>query len=66
MTPTLVDRRGFLKLGGLLVLGASGSRMTPAFAQAQPPGIRAADHTIEIAKGLAEIGPAQIISTMLY
>ena len=66
MTPTLVDRRDFLKLGSLSVLGAAASRMTPAFAQAKPPDAYAADYTIDIANGLAEIGPAQIVSTLLY
>jgi FtsP/CotA-like multicopper oxidase with cupredoxin domain len=66
MTVTLADRRKLLKLGGLSLLDAAASRMTTAFAQAPPPGTRAADYTLDIAHGLAEIGPAQIVSTMLY
>ena len=66
MAPIHTDRRNFLQLGGLSLLGAATSRVMPAFAQAQPADTRPADYTIEIAKGLAEISPDQIISTTLY
>jgi len=60
------DRRNFLKLGGLSVIGAGTSRIMPAFAQAPAPSLPAADYTLEIAQGLAELAPDQIVSTTLY
>ena len=66
MTPPATDRRNFLKLGGLSLIGAGASRIMPAFAQAPPPGAPAADYTLEIANGLAELAPDQIVSTTLY
>jgi FtsP/CotA-like multicopper oxidase with cupredoxin domain len=61
-----MNRRDFLKLSGLTLLGAAVPRILPAFAQSQPADTRKADYTIEIANGLAELGPDQIISTTLY
>ena len=61
----MTDRRNFLKLSGLSLLGASMPRIPPGFAQA-PADTRKADHVIQIAHGLAEIGREQIISTTLY
>ena len=66
MAPIRTDRRNFLQLGGVSLLGAATSRIMPAFAQAQPADTRPADYTIEIANGLAEISRDQIISTTLY
>src|ERR1700693_6095161 len=67
MAPSMMtDRRKFLKSGSLSLLGAAVPRIIPAFAQAQPSDTRKADYTIEIANGLAELGPDQIISTTLY
>jgi FtsP/CotA-like multicopper oxidase with cupredoxin domain len=67
MTPDILnDRRNFLKLGGLSLLGAAASRIIPALAQVQPPEAHKADYTIEIADGLAELSPDQIVSTALY
>ncbi len=51
----MTDRRDFLTLC-----------RPSAVAQTQPAATRNADSTIEIASGLAEIGPDQIISTTLY
>ena len=62
----MTDRRNFLKLGGLSLLGAAMPPIPIAFAQTQPADTRKADYTIEIANGLADIGPDQIISTTLY
>ena len=62
----MTDRRNFLKLGGLSLLGAALPRLPFALAQAQPADPRKADYTIEIANGLADIGPDQVISTTLY
>jgi FtsP/CotA-like multicopper oxidase with cupredoxin domain len=62
----MTDRRDFLKLSGLTLLSAAVPRILPAFAQAQPADTSKADYTIEIANGLAELGPDQIISTTLY
>jgi FtsP/CotA-like multicopper oxidase with cupredoxin domain len=61
----MTDRRGFLKLGSMALLGAAAPRTFPAVAQS-PPVESKADYTIQIADGLAEIGPDQIISTTLY
>lgn len=61
-----IDRRDLLKLGGFALMGAAAPRIIPAFAQAVPPQTHKADYTIEIANGLAELGPDQIISTTLY
>ena len=58
----MIDRRDFLKLGSLSLLAAATPRLRAAYAQAPAK----ADYTIEIANGLAEIGPSQIISTTLY
>jgi FtsP/CotA-like multicopper oxidase with cupredoxin domain len=66
MAPILSNRRNLLKLGGLSMLAAGTARVAPAFAQAPPADKSKADYTIEIAQGLADIGPSQIISTMLY
>ncbi|MEA2773283.1 MAG: hypothetical protein QOD93_6245 [Acetobacteraceae bacterium] len=65
MAPDMMtDRRNLLKLGGFSVLGAAVPRIIPAFAQG--PGTPKADYTIQIADGLAELSPEQIISTTLY
>ena len=62
----MTDRRDFLTLCGLGLIGAAAPRLSSAVAQTQPAATRNADYTIEIASGLAEIGPDQIISTTLY
>jgi FtsP/CotA-like multicopper oxidase with cupredoxin domain len=62
----MTDRRNFLKLGGFSLLGATVPHIIPAFAQVHPAETRKVDYTIEIAIGLAELGPDQIISTTLY
>ena len=62
----MTARRNFLKLGGLSLLGATAPHIVPSFAQAPPPDARKADYTIEIANGLAELSPDQIVSTTLY
>jgi FtsP/CotA-like multicopper oxidase with cupredoxin domain len=50
-----IDRRAFLKLGGLSALAAG-----------MPAQIPPADHTIRIATGLLELAPNRFISTTLY
>ena len=62
----LADRRDFLKLGGTALLGMATPGIRQAFAQATSEPTRKADYSIEIANGLAELGPEQIISTTLY
>lgn len=62
----MTDRRNVLKFGGLTLLGAAMPRMPAAFAQQQPGDMRKADYTIQIAQGLAELGPEHIVSTTLY
>lgn len=57
-----IDRRDFLKLGSLSLLAAAAPKLRAAYAQAPVNP----DYTIEIANGLAELGPEQIISTTLY
>lgn len=51
-----------MKLGSLSLLAVAAPKLRAAYAQtpANP------DYTIEIANGLAELGPKQIISTTLY
>jgi FtsP/CotA-like multicopper oxidase with cupredoxin domain len=58
----MIDRREFLKLGGISVLGAAASRISFA----QPVATTKPDYTIEIANGLAELDPDTIVSTALY
>jgi FtsP/CotA-like multicopper oxidase with cupredoxin domain len=65
-TNKLIDRRDLLKLGGLSALGTATARISPTAAQPNTPPAPKADYTIEIATGLAEIAPDQIISTTLY
>ncbi|HBK06909.1 MAG TPA: copper oxidase [Acetobacteraceae bacterium] len=60
------DRRDFLKLGGLSLVGAAAPRIMPALAQPQPSETSKADYTIEIAPGLVDLGADQIVSTTLY
>jgi FtsP/CotA-like multicopper oxidase with cupredoxin domain len=62
----MTDRRGFLKLTSATLLSTAVPRIAPVFAQAAAVDTGKVDYTIEIAKGLAEIGPGQIISTTLY
>jgi len=57
----LTHRRDFLKLSGLPLMAAMAPHLR---ARAAAPA--KADYTIEIAKGLAELGPQQTISTTLY
>src|SRR5580700_1588969 len=61
-----IDRRKLLKLGGLSLLGVPAPRVMCALAQTTPDAPRKADYTIQIANGLAELAPDQIISTTLY
>jgi FtsP/CotA-like multicopper oxidase with cupredoxin domain len=57
-----IHRRNVLQLGSLSVLAAAVLKPRAAYAQ----GPVKPDHTIEIANGLAELGPDQIISTALF
>ncbi|MBV9776566.1 MAG: multicopper oxidase domain-containing protein [Acetobacteraceae bacterium] len=58
----MIDRREFLKLSSVSLLAAAAPRMRAAHAQAPSKS----DYTIEIANGLAELRPEQIVSTTLY
>ena len=58
----MIDRREFLKLSSVSLLAAAAPRMRVAHAQAPSKS----DYTIEIANGLAELGPEKIVSTTLY
>jgi FtsP/CotA-like multicopper oxidase with cupredoxin domain len=57
-----IDRRDVLKLGSLSLLATAAPKLGPAYAQAPANP----DYTIEIANGLAELGPEQIISASLH
>ncbi len=57
-----LDRREFLKFGGMSLVAAGTAQVPAAFGQAPAK----ADYTITVANGLAELGPGQIISTTLY
>ena len=70
-TPRGLSRRGFLQTaagaGAGLVLARSLKAApggTSAAVETSPTG--AADHTIRIGTGLAELAPDQIVSTTLY
>jgi FtsP/CotA-like multicopper oxidase with cupredoxin domain len=56
----MIERRDFLKRGSLAILAAAAPPLRGAWAQAK------ADYTIDIANGLAELAPDQIVSTTLY
>lgn len=58
----MIDRRDFLKLSRLSLLAAAAPGLRASYAQAPLKP----DYTIEIANGLAELAPAQIVSTTLY
>jgi FtsP/CotA-like multicopper oxidase with cupredoxin domain len=58
----MIDRRDFLKLGSFSLLTAAAPRLRTVYAQESAK----ADYTIEVANGLAELGPDQITSTTLY
>ena len=65
-----VDRREFLKLGGL-ALGAAAlpapSGMAAALADAaDPPSAAKADYSLRIGTGLVEVGPQRFLSTTTY
>lgn len=62
-----MDRRAFLRLGGLAVLG--GAAPCPRGADAPPPAPPAAgtaDYTLRIGTGLVELAPDRILSTTTY
>jgi FtsP/CotA-like multicopper oxidase with cupredoxin domain len=67
-----LDRRAFLRLGGMSALGLSAACQREPAANAPAPGTNApapvarADYTIRIAPGLVELGPDRIIATTLY
>lgn len=63
-----MNRRTFLRLGGLAAVAGTAPALTRARASAQtaqPPGERA-DYKIRIAKGLIELAPDRIVSTTTY
>src|SRR5436309_13207076 len=59
-----LDRRTFLKLGGLAALAAPACRASSPQRAAEPE--TKADYTIRIATGLVELAPGHIVSTTLY
>jgi len=62
-----MDRRAFLRIGGLVTLAANwrGSAAT-AQTGAVNPGAERPDHTIRIGSGLVELAPDRILSTTTY
>ena len=68
--PVILDRRNFLKMGGIGALGASLSPLAEAATDvvgATPKqDDRQADQTIRIATGLVELAPGRIVSTTTY
>src|SRR5689334_16913615 len=70
LSPMTVDRRNFLKMGGVAALAASVATATRSAAAAAPPPAQAAaapaDHVIRIGTGLVELAPEMTISTKTY
>jgi FtsP/CotA-like multicopper oxidase with cupredoxin domain len=67
MTETgMPDRRNILKFSGFSLLRAGTPPIPPALARAASVDTRKADYMIEIANGLVEIAPDQIVATNLY
>ena len=64
--PMALDRRTFLKVGGLTALaaGAPACRRTADTRAVEPTGT--ADYTLRIGTGLVELSPGHIIATTLY
>ena len=61
-----LDRRDFLKWGGLVALAAGGSAGgTTACARPAPPGGKA-DYTLRIGTGAVELAPDHVVSTLTY
>jgi len=58
-----IDRRDFLKLGGMSALAAAAACRNDS---APPQHASPADYTIRIAPGLIELAPDRIIATTLY
>lgn len=59
-----VDRRDFLKWGGLALVAAGGAACArPTFPS--PPGGKA-DHTVRIGTGMVELAPDHVASTLTY
>lgn len=56
-----LDRRGFLRWGGLAALAAG----TGGCAQAAPPAGKA-DYTLRIGTGAVELAPGHVVSTLTY
>ncbi|HKT26704.1 multicopper oxidase family protein [Dyella sp.] len=61
----MVDRREFLKLGGLAALAGSAPRWLDAAASANAP-LGKADYTLHIARSLVELAADHIVSTTTY
>jgi FtsP/CotA-like multicopper oxidase with cupredoxin domain len=63
-----LDRRSFLRAGGLAMLAEGTSRLARAqtMAAPSPPIDGKADYTLRIAAGLVELAPDHIVSTTLY
>src|SRR5216684_1237432 len=64
--PDVLDRRTFLKVGGLTALaaGAPACTRTPERPAVEPAA--AADYTLRIGTGLVELSPTHIVATTLY
>src|SRR5262245_49231295 len=64
----MMDRRAFLRIGGLAALAAGGA--SPALATAETsavnPSPEPSDYTIRIGTGLVELAPNRILSTTTY
>lgn len=61
-----IDRRGFLKYGGLTVLGGAVAATGGISCSGPSPPNGRADHTLRIGVGVVELGPDRIVSTTVY
>jgi FtsP/CotA-like multicopper oxidase with cupredoxin domain len=63
-----IDRREFLKLGGLTLVGAVPGLLQAGDALAMQPAEsqRPADHTLRIGRSLVELAPDHVVSTRTY
>src|SRR5262249_42276349 len=63
----MMDRRAFLRIGGLVALAASGrSPTTTAQTGVTSPPVERSDYTLRIGTGLVELAPDRILSTTTY
>jgi FtsP/CotA-like multicopper oxidase with cupredoxin domain len=59
-----LDRRGFLKYGGLALAGAAGSAACAAPRHSRPSG--KPDYTLRIGAGTVELAPGRVVTTTTY